>query len=168
MGLSIDDIVAKFPVKTFPTIEGGPDYALISSLMQGLYGNAASLPTPLGGGLHGHIGLLMPVALYSTLTPTPYQPPQDPGPLIDNAGTAAARKSAKAQHTELKRIYDNHHSMDDALKAQIIDTINDTYLCELRNKYTVYLGISTRDCSITCWIDTARSLQPTSNPASST
>jgi hypothetical protein len=35
--------------------------------------------------------------------------------------------------------------MDDALKNQVIDTINDTYLNELRNKYTGYLGVSTRD-----------------------
>jgi hypothetical protein len=33
--------------------------------------------------------------------------------------------------------------MDDELKAQVIDTINDTYLCELHNKHTGYLGIST-------------------------
>ena len=35
--------------------------------------------------------------------------------------------------------------MDDALKAQLIDSADDTYLCEVRNKYTGYLGITTRD-----------------------
>ena len=35
--------------------------------------------------------------------------------------------------------------MEDALKTQVIDTVNDTYLCELRNKYTGYMGVSTRD-----------------------
>ena len=36
--------------------------------------------------------------------------------------------------------------MYDVLKGQIIDTIGDTYLCELRNKYyTGYLGVTTRD-----------------------
>ena len=35
--------------------------------------------------------------------------------------------------------------MDDALKGQIIDATEDPYLCEIRNKYTGYLGISTRD-----------------------
>ena len=35
--------------------------------------------------------------------------------------------------------------MDDTLKAQLIDIVNDTYLCEVRNKYTGYLGITTRD-----------------------
>ena len=35
--------------------------------------------------------------------------------------------------------------MDDALKAQLIDSVDDTYLCEVRNKYTGYLGINNRD-----------------------
>ena len=35
--------------------------------------------------------------------------------------------------------------MDDALKGQIIDIIEDTYLCELCNKCTGYLGVTTRD-----------------------
>ena len=35
--------------------------------------------------------------------------------------------------------------MDDALKTQIIDTVEDTYLCEMRHKYTGYLGVKTRD-----------------------
>ena len=35
--------------------------------------------------------------------------------------------------------------MDDALKAQLIGSVDDNYLCEVRNKYTGYLGITTRD-----------------------
>ena len=35
--------------------------------------------------------------------------------------------------------------MDDALKAQLINSVDDAYLCEVRNKYTGYLGITTRD-----------------------
>jgi hypothetical protein len=31
------------------------------------------------------------------------------------------------------------------LKAQVINTIDDTYLNGLRNKYTGYLGVSTRN-----------------------
>jgi uncharacterized protein (DUF433 family) len=35
--------------------------------------------------------------------------------------------------------------MDAALKTQTIDAIKDTYLCELRNKYTGYLGATALD-----------------------
>ncbi len=35
--------------------------------------------------------------------------------------------------------------MDDALKAQLVDAINDPYLSEMHSKYTGYLGVTTRD-----------------------
>jgi hypothetical protein len=35
--------------------------------------------------------------------------------------------------------------MDGALKTQVINTIQDTYLSEMRNKYTGYLGVTTHD-----------------------
>jgi hypothetical protein len=54
MGLSSDNIVAKIPTKTISTISGEPDYASISSMVQLMYRNAASLPTTLGGGQHVH------------------------------------------------------------------------------------------------------------------
>jgi hypothetical protein len=49
MGLSVADIVAKFPVKTLPIITGEPDYASIGQIIQIVYGNAAALPTTIGG-----------------------------------------------------------------------------------------------------------------------
>jgi hypothetical protein len=147
MVLSVDDIIAKFPNKTIPTIHGEPDYAAISNIVQLMYGNAASLPTTLGGGQHGHVGLIMTPILYTTLSNTPYTLPVDPGPSPIHARNAAgaAIETTRLNHQEEQQIYDNNQNMDDALKTQIIDTINDTYLCELQNKYTGYLGISTRD-----------------------
>ena len=147
MALSADDIVAKLPVKTLPTIQGEPDYETINQMVQTLYGNAASLSTTSGGGAHGHIGLIMTQALYATLTATPYIAPPDPGvlPYIPPNASVATREQLWTEHKEARRIYDNTTNMDDALKGQIIDTIDDAYLCEMRNKYTGYLGITTRN-----------------------
>lgn len=147
MGLSVDDIVAKFPLKNIPSITGEPNYASINDMVQMLYGNAASLSTTIGGGAHGHIGLLMTPALYATLSATPYIPPPDPGPTPIHANNASnnVRETARLNHKEARRIFDNNANMDDAIKAQIIDSINDTYLCELRNKYTGYMGVTARD-----------------------
>jgi hypothetical protein len=95
MGLSVADIVAKFPVKTLPIITGEPDYATIGQIIQTLYGNAASLPTTIGGGAHGHIGLIMTTVLYATLTPTAYTVPDDPGPVVTHAANAPPHPSVK-------------------------------------------------------------------------
>ena len=147
MVLSVDNIVAKFPTKTIPNIQGEPDYASISNMVQLMYGNTASLPTTLGGGQHSHVGLIMTPILYATLLNVPYTNPEDPGttPHHPNGASTAARETHCIEHKEESRIYDNNQSMDDAIKAQVIDTIKDTYLCIHRNKYTGYLGISTRD-----------------------
>lgn len=40
-------------------------------MVQLLYGNAASLPTTLGGGHHGHIGLIMAPLLYAIIITHP-------------------------------------------------------------------------------------------------
>ena len=42
-----------------PKIDREPDYNNINTMMQILYGNAASLPTTLGGGQHGNLGIMM-------------------------------------------------------------------------------------------------------------
>ena len=35
--------------------------------------------------------------------------------------------------------------MDDALKTQLLDAVEEPYVSELRNRYTGYMGITTRD-----------------------
>jgi hypothetical protein len=81
MGLSVADIVAKFPVKTLPVITGEPDYETIGQIIQTIYGNAASLPTTIGGGVHaGHIGLIMTPLLYAGAHTNNIHRPQRPRP----------------------------------------------------------------------------------------
>ena len=59
--------------------------------------------------------------------------------------SAAIRKTDLLGHKEERGIYDNHHTMEDALKSIIIDADDKVYIGKLRNQYIVYLGISARD-----------------------
>jgi hypothetical protein len=147
MSLSVESIIAKFPIKSLPVITGEPNYALINDMMQDLYTNAASLPTTLGGGQHGHIGLVMSPILYATISAEPYIDPANPGPepLFPANAAEITKENRRTQHKEQRRIYDRATNMEDALKAQVIDTIASPYISEMRNKYTGYLGVSTRD-----------------------
>eukprot|EP00957_Ditylum_brightwellii_P190615 14510552-Ditylum_brightwellii.AAC.1 len=54
-----DEIKAKFFHPTLQRVEEEPDYVSINAVMQQLYENAATIPSSLGGGAHGHIGLVM-------------------------------------------------------------------------------------------------------------
>ena len=64
---TINDIIAKVVIKTLPTISGDPDQESINEMIQALYANAATLPTIMAGGKHGHIGLMMKDTMYVTL-----------------------------------------------------------------------------------------------------
>ena len=100
MVLSVDDVVAKFPMKTMPKIDRELDYENINKMMQLLYGKSASLPTTLGGGQHGHIGIIMTPQLYTTLAITPYKSPTDPGitPTHATGASAAIRQTNLLKH----------------------------------------------------------------------
>ena len=102
MVLSVDDVVAKFPMKTMPKIDREPDYGNINTMMQLLYGNAASLPMTLGGGQHGHIGIIMTPQLYATLANTSYKSPTDPGitPTHATGASSAIRQTDFLEHKE--------------------------------------------------------------------
>ena len=116
-------------------------------MMQLLYGNAASLPTMLGGGKHGHIGIIMTPRLYTTLANTPYDSPPNPGitPTHAIGALAEIRQKNFLVHKEERRILYNRQTMEDALKSIIINAVDEVYIGELRNKYTGYLGITARD-----------------------
>ena len=85
--------------------------------------------------------------LYATLMATPYINPTDPGvlPIIPAAATAPTSELIQTHHQEEQHIYDNHINMDDMLKSQVINAITDTYISEMHNKYTGYLGVTTID-----------------------
>jgi hypothetical protein len=144
MALTVDDIITKFLTKRLPIINGEPDYATISTMVQLLYGNAATLTTTLGGGRNGHIGIIMPAELYATLSATPYQGPPDPGPIPIHSAAAnsAARETDRINHRAAQKLFEQHNNMNDALKTQIIDSIADTYIGELRNRYTGYMAVT--------------------------
>ena len=134
MSLLVESIIAKFPIKSLPVITGNPNYALINNMMQDLYTNAASLPTTLGGGQHGHIGIVVAPFLYATISAVPYNQPADPGPkpLFAANASQVTKDNRRTQHKQERRIFDNATNMEDALKAQLIDAIESTYICEMR------------------------------------
>eukprot|EP00957_Ditylum_brightwellii_P091696 6981921-Ditylum_brightwellii.AAC.1 len=56
---STEEVRSKFPYKTLLRCNGEPNYEYIHDVMMALYANVTVVPTMLGGGAHGHIGLVM-------------------------------------------------------------------------------------------------------------
>ena len=145
MPYKADDMTARFPNKTITRMDGEPNYDSINALCMQLYGNAGAIPTGLGGGGHGHIGLVMDPALYTTLSATGYVSPTAPNRTPPGNLTAVEREEAEKIYLKAKGEYDDHNTMQELLKAQIQEAVDDVYTRQLKNKYTGYLGVTIRD-----------------------
>ena len=67
-----------------------------------------------------------------------HQTYHQPRPVLSN-------RNSVNQHAEEHRILTNRVNMDDALKTQVLDAVEEPYVSELRNRYTGYMGVTTRD-----------------------
>eukprot|EP00957_Ditylum_brightwellii_P008452 641027-Ditylum_brightwellii.AAC.1 len=49
------------------------------------------------------------------------------------------------QYKREKDTYENHIAMDDGMKKQIQDAVEDVFMRQLRHIYSAYLGVTSRD-----------------------
>ena len=69
---TINMFISLFPHKTLPKIQGKPDYKLLKHLKDCLKANASKITSDLGGGAHGHLGLVLPPLEYTHVFSVPY------------------------------------------------------------------------------------------------
>ena len=69
-----------FQHKVLTKVHSTPTYESLQTLVTELKANAGSVPSTLGGGQHGHLGLLLSEIRYATLEDTiPWVTPNNPG-----------------------------------------------------------------------------------------
>ena len=125
-------VTIKFPkeeLTPFP-IESTPTSNTVNTLIKEIYSNAVSIPSPQGGGQHGHLGIVMPAADYLGLGGgvVPWVNPVDPGPLVAPGGAAAVIANATAAWEEEKRIFHTFVLVKTTIKNQILKAVPDVYL----------------------------------------
>jgi hypothetical protein len=91
----------RLPHPTLTKIDGKPNAALIKLLTKEVYANAKSAHSVHGGGLNGHLGLAMPVAVYVLRAGINFVEPPHPGPLPIHVVNAT-----RAQITARNHAYD--------------------------------------------------------------
>jgi hypothetical protein len=137
-----------FQHKLLTKIHGKPTYyPTLQLLHTELKANAASVPSTLGGGLHGHLGLILTDIAYATIQPAhPWVTPPNPGPFAPPAGgTAAQLEAARAVWTESHQQFELCQATEKALIAQVVDAIDAIYLRALLNRATGQYSTSIRD-----------------------
>ena len=102
------DFQRQFYHRTMEKIHGEPTYGLLKNLKDRIKANAASITSRLGGGAHGHLGLVLDPAEYANVSAVPYIRPGHPGTLtIPNAATARQENGLREDHKrDLKLFHD--------------------------------------------------------------
>ena len=141
---SVDAIRESFPFSTIPPQTGQPTYESIRAVHMKLKSNAASIPSTLGGGNHGLLGLILADPVYHTFTGHHFNIPVNPGavPIIPPGQTAAQIGELVCQHGEALRTYQETQRTDQALKQQILNAFDEMYTRGLRNAHTGYSNVS--------------------------
>ena len=126
-----------FQHKVLTRVHGQPTYETLQTLATEIKANAASVPSTLGGGQYGHLGLVLSADRYATLATTvPWVTPPNPGPFAPPAGTGPQIEAAKDVWRELKLAFHLCQATEKALIAQIVDSIDSIYLRALLNRVT--------------------------------
>ena len=83
--------------------------------------------------------------VYNTQSAIYFVPPANmgPSPTIPDGSTGPQISSIRIQHDMDTKLYCEYDSTDKALKYLLIDTVDETYIRSLRDKYIGYANITT-------------------------
>ena len=140
MTSNIDYRKTNFEYAELTTIPGRPNYKLLAKVKKELCTNAQTVQCNLGGGAHGHLGLVLEPAEYLLVSPVPYVRPVHPGPLVIPPGPPAVpaycRQELRDDHKEAVRIFQEAENVETTMKKQLAAAIPDMYIKRFRDNLT--------------------------------
>ena len=127
-----------FQHKVLTRIHHRPSYKSLTNCLNELKANAVSVPTTLGGGMHGHLGLLLSDTAYGPLANNVlFVSPVHPGPFAPPpGGTGPQIDAAKDVWKDLCSTFQICHATEQALIAQVVEIIDPSYLRAILNTAT--------------------------------
>jgi hypothetical protein len=119
----------------------------ITTLEKKLISNAASIPSTLGGGNHGHAGIIVKTTKNLAMAGVAFNDPNHPGfypaGLAANAA-AGTRAKEEAKHKELLAQFEIFKGVEQAPTDIILEAIEHDYLLESKMKHLVFLNQTLR------------------------
>ena len=133
---TVKDSHFQHPVLT--KIHGKPVYDTVRLLADEVKANAATVPTTLGGGEYGHLGLVLSVERYAALPNTiPWATPVNPGIFMTPVGATGPQiEAARDVWRQRLRTYELFQATEKALIAQVVEAIDPMYLRATFNRST--------------------------------
>ena len=143
---NIDYINTSFEFTTLTKIHDVPTYELLKKIKNELKTNATKVQCDLGGGAHGHLGLLLSDAEYTALTTTTYARPTHPGTFTPGSGDTNYQITVKREdHKEKIRLYRECNAVEQALLKQLTEALPVLYLCSYRDTVSNKITTPIRD-----------------------
>ena len=143
---NIDYVDTYFELPTLTKIHDEPTYFHLKELKNELKTNATSVTTDLGGGDHGHLGLILTPAEYAAISAHAYVRPVHPGVLVIPPGTAQHEVTRlREEHKEQIRLFRETVDVEKALIKQLVAAIEPKYIKNLRNTDSNAINIPLHD-----------------------
>jgi hypothetical protein len=134
--------------ETVTKIHGQPTSHDLTILEKELIAILAGIPTALGGGNFGHVGVIMDATAYSTMAEgIAFENPANPGVYpVGLAANAAAtvRARAEAEHEELINQFEMFEGVRQGVKDIIVEAVDNDYLIEIEHETLGYLNQTPR------------------------
>ena len=125
----------EFPVLT--KCEGKLSFPILKKIKDEIKCNAASVYSELGGGAHGHLGLVLTVTEYAHVSAIPYVRSTMPAALNIPLGTTAHESlRLREDHKASKRLFIQVSDLEKALIKMLSRTIPSMYLMHFRNEFS--------------------------------
>lgn len=122
-----------FPYVSLTPIDGKPTNTTLQVLQRQLYTNARSVPSPRGGGNHGHLAMVLSAPDYLLRTGVPFIVPVHPGPPPEATGTSATIAVAIRNYNDALADVTLYNSLSAALTSQILTAVNASFLSALED-----------------------------------
>ena len=142
------DIRDEIRKATVTKIHGQPTSHDLTNLEKEIISILANIPTTLGGGNHGHVGVIMDQVDYNTMTTgidfvNPVNPGIYPAGLALNAA-AGTRAREEAIHKELIAQFETFEGVKLGTKDLILEAVDNEYLSEIEHDTLGFLNQTPR------------------------
>ena len=115
-------------------IVGKPDYISLQRLKKQIKANVQAVPSTLGGGTHGMLGLVISDVEYATVSAVPFVREPYPGALAFPTNTTNLQsKVIEDTYKKSMKRYESCIGVDKAIRQQIVKAIHEDWLKPLRD-----------------------------------